>query len=168
MLEERFEEIKLKVSDGYRIWIHQIIDNQHEEVDIYAVLKQIHKNELVLAFGQGWRDYGEKDEFTDNINMAIRLFDSVFDTQSLKLEAKKEKKTEPANKTYRKKEQKQEENTHETIHIEKNDTETSETNDDNNTNETVPDTQPEDVSDEEVEATLDEFENFTEDNDNEP
>lgn len=168
MLEERFEEIKLKVSDGYRIWIHQIIDNQHEEVDIYAILKQIHENELVLAFGQGWRDYGEKDEFTDNINMAIRLFDSVFDTQNLKLEAKKEKKTEPANKTYRKKEQKQEENTHETDHIETNDTETSETNEDSNTNEPVRDTQPEDISDEEIEATLDEFENFTEDNDNEP
>lgn len=91
MLAERFEEIKLNVSDGYRVWIHQIIDNDHEEVDIYAVLRQNPDDELILAFGQSWRDYGEKEEFTDNIRMAIRLFAMVFDTDRLQIEAKKEK-----------------------------------------------------------------------------
>ena len=90
LLNERFDEIKLKVSDGYRIWVHQIIDNEHEEVDIYAFLKETNNKELILGIGQTWREYGEKEEFTDNINMAIRLFQDIINQSASTIEILKE------------------------------------------------------------------------------
>ena len=76
-LDERFEEIELVQSNGFRIWIHQIIDNEHEEVDIYAFIKHNDRNELILGIGQTWREYGEREEFLDNIRMAIRSFGDI-------------------------------------------------------------------------------------------
>jgi len=75
-LEERCERVKLKESGNYSIWIHQIIDSEHGEVDYYAITKEYDKR-LILAFGQSWREYGEKEEFIDNIKMTVRMFNEI-------------------------------------------------------------------------------------------
>ena len=93
-LEERFEEIKLSVSNGFRIWIHQIIDSEHEEVDIYAFIKYNERNELILGIGQTWREYGEKEEFLDNIRMAIRSFGDIISYDVSNMRAQTEEITE--------------------------------------------------------------------------
>ena len=166
MLAERFEEIKLKVSDGYRVWIHQIIDNDHEEVDIYAVLRQNPDDELILAFGQSWRDYGEKEEFTDNIRMAIRLFGMVFDTDRLQIEAEKEKPEGQSDRDDEKNGQEPEENnpSQESDDTDKDDTlngdgtESPERDAGENGTDTDPD----------AAAALAEFDNFSENNESQP
>ena len=76
LLEERFERIKIKNDVPISIWIHQNIDDQHSEVDVYCVLYEKEDN-LYLCIGQTWREYGEKEEFLDNINLATRMFKEI-------------------------------------------------------------------------------------------
>lgn len=162
MLQERFHEIKMKVSDGFRIWTHQIIDNEHEEVDIYALLKQINDNEYILAFGQNWRDYGEKEEFADNIGMAVRLFGHVFDTDKLSLEAEKEQPEEapvPAGAVETNTNEHEPNITDGDIEYQNEEVPDEDIQEDDH--QTNPDNNGDDVTDDEVEATLDDFENFT-------
>ena len=93
-LNEHFEEIKIKTPGSPRIWIHQIIDNEHEEVDIYAILYQTSQRELLLGIGQIWREYGEKEEFVDNVRMALRSFSDIisFDVNNIEVDSQTEKK----------------------------------------------------------------------------
>ena len=80
-LNERFEEIKLKDGLETRIWIHRIIDRERDEVDIYAVFTE-QKDGLYLCIGHNWREYGEKEEFIENIRLAARQFEPLTGTPS--------------------------------------------------------------------------------------
>ena len=75
-LNDRFEQVKIKGAPEMTVWIHQIIDNDHQEVDIYAILRTC-EDYLLLCVGQSWREYGEKEEFLDNIQMAGRQFEPI-------------------------------------------------------------------------------------------
>ena len=92
-LNERFEEVPLSYSYGYRIWIHQIIDNEHDEVDVYAFLKETDSKELIMGFGQTWREYGEKEEFLDNIRLSVRMFSDLIKGTDADIEAYREPQT---------------------------------------------------------------------------
>lgn len=96
LLNERFEEIKLKSPAGVQIWIHQIIDDQHEEVDIYAFLYRNQTGTLWMGFGRNWRKFGEKQEFIDNIKLALRQFVDLTALPDTDPEASKEKPEKPA------------------------------------------------------------------------
>ena len=72
-LMDRFEKLKLQKAGPLQLWIHQIIDTDHQEVDIYAIIAE-NGEELYLGIGQNWREYGEKEEFIDNIRLAGRQF----------------------------------------------------------------------------------------------
>lgn len=75
-LEERFEKIETSGPENVKVFIHQFADKSHEEVDLYATVTE-EGDTLYLAVGQTWRDYGEKEEFIDNINLAVKLFKDI-------------------------------------------------------------------------------------------
>ena len=97
LLEERYEKVKLKdgLDERITVWLHQIIDNQHEEVDTYAFCCNLSSRETAIGFGRSWRQYGEKQEFLDNIGMALRLFGDILKSENLVLEAKQDRETLP-------------------------------------------------------------------------
>ena len=77
-LEDRFEEVKLTKGEGISLWIHRLIDEEHDEIDIYAYMRisASVKGKWILCIGQTWREYGEIDEFLLNANMAEKMFSS--------------------------------------------------------------------------------------------
>ena len=75
-LEERFEKINTTGPENIKVFIHQFADKSHEEVDLYATIVE-EADTVYLAVGQTWRDYGEKEEFVDNINLAVKLFRDI-------------------------------------------------------------------------------------------
>ena len=75
-LEERFEKINTTGPENIKVFIHQFADKSHEEVDLYAAIVE-EADTVYLAVGQTWRDYGEKEEFVDNINLAVKLFRDI-------------------------------------------------------------------------------------------
>ena len=75
-MADRFDEVTLTSGEGIRLWIHRLIDEEHDEVDIYAYMRKSAsvKGQWVLCIGQTWREYGEIDEFLLNIKMCEKMF----------------------------------------------------------------------------------------------
>lgn len=80
-LDDRFEEIPLITEGGIRLWIHRFTDEEHDEVDVYAYMRESMaegiRGRRVLCIGQTWREYGEIDEFLLNIRMAEKMFSGI-------------------------------------------------------------------------------------------
>ena len=76
-IDDRFEAVELE-GEGINYWIHRLIDDEHDEVDMYAYLRKSNSAEAsgawILAIGQTWREYGEIEEFLLNIKMAEKMF----------------------------------------------------------------------------------------------
>ena len=88
-LNERFEKVKLQ-NEETEIWIHRIIDEAHNEVDVYAMLKIIKGKDTILGFSHTWREFGEIEEFLLNINMASQNFKACIDLKKEELKLEKE------------------------------------------------------------------------------
>ena len=95
-IEERFEQVELVKSNGFRIWIHQIIDNIHEEVDMYVFMKKTPQL-IYVGIGTAWREFCEKEEFLDNIQLAIKLFHEMMEMKNCDLEIIAQKPTSDNN-----------------------------------------------------------------------
>lgn len=72
-LEERFEKLDVDTKDNISIWAHMLSNESVDEVDYFAILIQDEKG-IYLGFSKNWREYGDKEEFLDNIKMSIRVF----------------------------------------------------------------------------------------------
>lgn len=72
-LDERFEKVKLEYGK-LRLWVHRDINEEHDEVDAYAYIKETKDGQLLLCIGQTWREYGELLEFQKNVLMAEKMF----------------------------------------------------------------------------------------------
>lgn len=95
-IEERFEEVELEKAGGFRIWIHQIIDNIHEEVDMYVFMRKTPQL-IYIGIGTAWREFCEKEEFLDNIQLSIKLFHELMDIGKDNLDIIANKQTDENN-----------------------------------------------------------------------
>ena len=73
-LFERFECVRLKNGSHTQVWVHRLIDDARDEVDVYAYIKKKDDGDSVLGFSQNWREYGDIEEFLLNISMAGKMF----------------------------------------------------------------------------------------------
>lgn len=71
-LSDRFE--RLKTAGDVDVWIHQFIDDVRNEVDLYAIVTEDAKGNLLLGISEMWREDGDIDEFLDNIGMTVKIF----------------------------------------------------------------------------------------------
>ena len=73
-LEERFEKVGLK-NDDIQIWIHRIVDESKDEVDVFCVVRNLRDGGKAFCVSHTWREAGEIEEFLENIRMSVRLFE---------------------------------------------------------------------------------------------
>ena len=73
-LGERFEQVRLQNDGRTKIWVHRIIDESKDEIDIYAYQRRTSHDEYILGFSQNWREYGDVEEFLLNIGMTVKVF----------------------------------------------------------------------------------------------
>ena len=73
-LSERFECVRLKNGSRTQVWVHRLIDDARDEVDVYAYIRKTDDGDSVLGFSQNWREYGDIEEFLLNISMAGKMF----------------------------------------------------------------------------------------------
>lgn len=73
-MPERFERVELD-DDSVQIWIHKIINDEGDEIDVYAYIRQLRNGNIAFCVSNTWREYGATEEFLLNVKMAARVFE---------------------------------------------------------------------------------------------